>query len=386
MAQDESFFSRLPFITDFQHVFQHEAYHPLPEDWWLVITDIRNSTQAVAAGRYREVNSLAGCTVAALLNALRPLEIPYVFGGDGASFCIPPSHVEVVRDVLAGCQHLAEHYFGLSMRASLLPYREISSSASLAVCRYQQAQHLQQTFFSGQGLLVAEALIKESDQWAVPQGADLSTADFSGFECRWQAIPSPKEWMVSCIVAARTPDTKQRLDLYQQLIHKMDVLAHTLPFDASGLELTLDPSQLRSETLVRTASGANATWSAFKLRLETLLGKVMMLLKLHLGGVHWGEYKQETRANTDFRKLDGYYRCIFAADENELAPLKAWLEEQKMAGRLFYGLHLSHAAQLTCLISESRQRHVHFIDGCQGGYALAAQALKAQEAAMVLQR
>ncbi|WP_416885372.1 DUF3095 family protein [Marinospirillum sp.] len=380
MQQDAHFLNRLPLLSDFKAVFQQQSYHPLPEDWWLVITDIRGSTQAVEAGRYREVNSLAGCTVAAILNALRPIEIPYVFGGDGASFCIPPSHVEVVRDVLAGCQHLAEHYFGLSMRASLLPYCEISSSAPLAVCRYQQAQHLQQTFFSGQGLLVAEALIKESDQWAVLQGTHLGSADFSGFECRWQEIPSHKEWMVSCIVAARAPDAKQRLDLYQQLIEQMDVLAHTLPFDTAGLELALDSSRLRSEALVRTASGASATWSALKLRLETLLGKVMMSLKLHLGGVHWGEYKQETRANTDYRKLDGYYRCVFAADETELAPLKVWLEEQKTAGRLFYGLHLSHAAQLTCLISESRQRHVHFIDGCQGGYAMASQALKAQEA------
>ena len=41
-----------------------------------------------------------------------------------------------------------------------------------------------------------------------------------------------------------------------------------------------------------------------------------------------------------------------------------------------YGLHPSNRAQVTCLVFERMGHQVHFIDGADGGYALAAKDLK----------
>ena len=48
------------------------------------------------------------------------------------------------------------------------------------------------------------------------------------------------------------------------------------------------------------------------------------------------------------------------------------------AGRLAYGLHRSSAALITCLVRSYAGQHLHFVDGADGGYALAARELAAQ--------
>jgi hypothetical protein len=59
--------------------------------------------------------------------------------------------------------------------------------------------------------------------------------------------------------------------------------------------------------------------------------------------------------------------------------LRAWLDRSRAEGRLVYGMHVSRAAVVTCAVfSFAGDSHVHFIDGDEGGYALAAVALKRQ--------
>jgi hypothetical protein len=41
-----------------------------------------------------------------------------------------------------------------------------------------------------------------------------------------------------------------------------------------------------------------------------------------------------------------------------------------------YGLHISDRALMTCLVFERNGRQVHFVDGADGGYALAAKEMK----------
>lgn len=47
-------------------------------------------------------------------------------------------------------------------------------------------------------------------------------------------------------------------------------------------------------------------------------------------------------------------------------------------GKLNYGIHQSDAALVTCLINQVGVNHLHFVDGADGGYALAATDLKSK--------
>ena len=56
----------------------------------LGLSDIVRSTAAIAAGRYKAVNTAAAAVIAAVANALGDEDFPFVFGGDGASIALPP--------------------------------------------------------------------------------------------------------------------------------------------------------------------------------------------------------------------------------------------------------------------------------------------------------
>lgn len=383
-ATPVDFFDQLPPLRSFKQVLAPDNYRELPHDWWLVITDIVGSTKAINAGRYREINSLGGCTIAAVLNAAQPINLPYVFGGDGASFCIPPQSYIPVRNALLACQELARESFQLELRIGMLPYKQIQPKAEVWVGRYLKSKDLQQAIFVGQGLTEADRLVKQGREYQVQEGEGQAEADFSGFECRWQRIPSPLDVTVSLIVQVTATQLDQQFTAYQQLLERMQAFLgddqQQQPLSLDGVRLSFDRQELSSEARVKNyqqpeQSVKRHTW---RLRLQNLLGRLLMGLGLQLGGADWGRYKSDLILNSDYRKFDGVFRSVFAAKKANLAQLRSWLDEQHQQGNLYYGLHVSDAAQLTCLVKQTGVEHLHFVDGCDGGYALAARELKQQ--------
>lgn len=78
-----SFYSKLPVLTTFDSVLDSANYHPVPEDWHIVITDVIDSTSAIESGRYKEVNT-AGCLAAmAISNITKDMDFPFFFDGTG---------------------------------------------------------------------------------------------------------------------------------------------------------------------------------------------------------------------------------------------------------------------------------------------------------------
>ena len=45
---------------------------------------------------------------------------------------------------------------------------------------------------------------------------------------------------------------------------------------------------------------------------------------------------------------------------------------------LFYGIQISDSGLMTCMVFDRKDRHLHFVDGASGGYALAAKQMKGQ--------
>lgn len=57
---------------------------------------------AIRSGLYKAVNILGVSVITAVVNVAKPLTIPYMFGGDGASLCIPPALVTCLISPRAG--------------------------------------------------------------------------------------------------------------------------------------------------------------------------------------------------------------------------------------------------------------------------------------------
>ncbi len=76
------FYQQLKPFSRFSDFTESENYTDCPEDWYVVITDVKGSTRAIERGDYKAVNSLGVASIMAVLNAVKTESIPFVFGGD----------------------------------------------------------------------------------------------------------------------------------------------------------------------------------------------------------------------------------------------------------------------------------------------------------------
>ena len=66
----DGFYDGLAPFEVFADVTDPRHYRCLPADWFLGVADIVDSTQAIAEGRYRAVNTVGAAVIAAITNAL----------------------------------------------------------------------------------------------------------------------------------------------------------------------------------------------------------------------------------------------------------------------------------------------------------------------------
>src|ERR1700704_609265 len=94
----DSFYGGIAVFRGFGSLMDPALYSPLPDDWSVGVADIVESTKAIAQARYKAVNMAGASVIAAVANALEGREFPFVFGGDGASFAVPPQDLERTRE------------------------------------------------------------------------------------------------------------------------------------------------------------------------------------------------------------------------------------------------------------------------------------------------
>jgi Protein of unknown function (DUF3095) len=101
-----------------------------------------------------------------------------------------------------------------------------------------------------------------------------------------------------------------------------------------------------------------------------------MYFGTHTEETDWSRYKATLARNSDVRKFSDVYRQILAGNEAQRLALDEWLQQQFKRRQLLYGLHVTDRAHMTCLVFDYSGRHLHFIDGADGGLFLAAKAFK----------
>src|SRR3954465_9181956 len=107
IGNPRGFYAPIEPCADFDAVGSLEHFHRLPDDWLIVISDIRDSTPAISAGRYKDVNMIGAACIVAALNAVSDFEIPFVFGGDGATLALPQSLLPTILKALQRTRALA---------------------------------------------------------------------------------------------------------------------------------------------------------------------------------------------------------------------------------------------------------------------------------------
>jgi hypothetical protein len=47
-------------------------------------------------------------------------------------------------------------------------------------------------------------------------------------------------------------------------------------------------------------------------------------------------------------------------------------------GKITYGMNITHSSIMSCYVEDRRDKHIHFIDGTNGGYTKAALMYKSK--------
>lgn len=383
------FYRELTALESFQEAIQTQLHSSLPLDWWVVVADIAGSTLAIERGDYKKVNTVGVACIAAVVNIDRSIQIPYVFGGDGATMAIPGAIIERAHSALRGAQRLAKEDFGLDLRIGLVRVIDlVSSGFRVNLAKVALSKHVTQTCLSGRGWDEAERRTKTPGStgcvWLSESASASAQANFEGFECRWHSVENFNGHKLSLLVTAMSGEADRNLQTYQDVLKKVysiygDVQRHH-PLRASKMQLTMNPDSLSHELRVRSYS-RNA-WEKTRyflmMMLKNLAGIYLLRGNLDTKAVRWSRYRDELVENTDFRKFDGMLRMVIDGNDQQFMELQSYLEGMFREKQLAYGMHQSGEALVTCLVHSYTGNHMHFVDGSNGGYAMAARQLKQQ--------
>jgi hypothetical protein len=384
-AEEGGFFASLPEISDFGQVTQAEVYREAPATWSLALTDVRGSTRAIEAGRYRDVNALGVASIVAVCNALPDVDVPYVFGGDGATLLVPGSRAHPTAEALRGVARLAHSAYGLELRVGVVPLAELSAAGhSVRVARFRPSRHVSLAMFAGSGIAAAERWLKDPGlgaKYLIEQDGD-GDACLDGFECRWQPVQSRRGAIVSLLVLGRAATDEENALTYRAVLSELTRITSEQdlhPLDERRLKLPLfGDFSTEARLMSRGAAGPEATRAEQYAQKKARIGRLLIGLGASAGGFDGRTYVSELVENTDFRKFDGMLRMVLDLSESHISELTQVLEQARTAGRLSYGIHRAPSALVTCFVRSYAGNHLHFVDGADGGYALAAKNLKAQ--------
>jgi hypothetical protein len=375
----KGFFANLEPLRDYNLMVENKFYQDLPLDWVVVLTDVKGSTKAIEAGRYKEVNMVGVSCIIAVQNALGELAFPFIFGGDGATLAVPKSEIRVVKEALSHTRAVARQQFGLELRIAIIEAAKIiETGAQLKVAKLQVSEFQSLALVRGDGWTLAESWMKDGDGFTLPD-SQASMGDTEGLECRWNPIPARKDEILALIIQAREGGEGAQ-QIYRDILKEL-LAPDMKPITLSSLKMKWPPKFLVQEARMRVQNVRGRL---------AYLAKTLLVSMIHVAVLAWrGDknltdpipYLRELTENTDYVKFDECLRMIIDVSNEQKRKLLAKLEAHYQKGEIYYGYHADKNALMTCYI-QGPQKHIHFVDGGGGGYAMAAKVLKAQRRAV----
>jgi hypothetical protein len=381
-VDSNGFYERVPVFDRFSEIADPARYQPLPDDWHLGLADVVQSTKAIRENRYKAVNMAGASVIAAVANALGNREFPFVFGGDGASFAVPPADAALARETLAATAAWVRDELSLNLRVALIPVADVRQHGlAVDIARFAPSPDVSYAMFSGGGIAWAEAAMKRG-AYAIAPGPPGARPDLSGLSCRFSEIPAVRGTIMSLLVVpAVSPDATYRdfIARLVELIESSPDVSRPVP-DGAG-DLRWPPEGLELEVRATRRAGGSLLLRRAAVLIATAISYCVLRFNIKVGSFVPTTYLRQLRDNSDFRKYDDALRMVLDCTPALVRAIEARLAAAASAGIVRYGIHQQDRAMMTCFTpSAFRNDHVHFIDGALGGYALAASALKGEHA------
>ncbi|MGG7663992.1 DUF3095 domain-containing protein [Dyadobacter sp. BHUBP1] len=377
LARNEQFYSRLPanHISLGELLTEEHLFYNVPESWHVVITDIRNSTGAVAGGVHETVNLIATGSIVSVLNIAfkAGITVPFFFGGDGATFIMPPAIADAAMRALAVFRKNTMENFALDLRIGIVAVSEIYANGyELRLSKLRVSGAFSIPVILGDGLYYAEKLIKSEHYRFEYEPKPDDELDLRGMQCRWDKIGPPEmdQEVVTLLVTA--PAGKKQAELFAKVMEHIDGIYGPFPsrrpISVARLIWRTTFKKMEMEMRVREGStsmlGLAASWIAW------LFGYVYFRTS------YGRSYLNSLVEMSDTLVIDGKINTVITGTPAQRERLQAALDAMEAAREIHYGLHVSGESVMSCYVHDLKDGHIHFIDGAEGGYTKAAGMLK----------
>ncbi|MEA5618006.1 DUF3095 family protein [Cronbergia sp. UHCC 0137] len=378
----QHFYEQLPALKNFKQFTDLQNYSHLPEDWYVVITDVVNSTKAIERGRYKDINMASALSLVAVINLNPKFNLPFVFGGDGITLLVSKPMLSDILSVLSDNRQLVKRTFNLVLRVGFVPVEDIYQAGyKLQVAKYQVSPTYSQILIFGEGIDYAESLIKSTQHgynYLIPEDYEITnSANYTGFSCPFEDVRSSREEIISVIIKVRKEFFYNQHIFYKQVLDKVEFIFGS--FEESH------PLALSKLRFINSKSDRAKSLMNIQLDKKNGLAKILGMIAFKLLFVvtfsyakiiyHFFDDKIHFLASSDYKKFDGTLKMTLACDQKQRIEFEKYLEKMKQEGKIYFGIHTSDRALITCLVGANE---VHLVDSADGGYALAAKQLKKQ--------
>ncbi len=378
MQNDAQFYLNLPLhkISVSQLLRNEESFCDVPGDWHIVITDIKNSTRAVMDGKHQLVNLVATGSIISTVNIARKEKtmLPFFFGGDGATLLVPGTLRDEVLVALIEHQKNTQENFQLDLRVGCMKVSEVyKQNQLLKIAKVELEEGLDIPIVLGNGLRYAEEIIKNEKYEADLPQSDLSILNLQGMECRWDKIEPPEKRLEVVCLLVDVKEEKFQRPVFQKVLEAIDQIygpqQNRNPI--STQQLNLDASFQKISTEMRVKFGRFKLFYLLKNWLLTALAKTYFVVN-----ERGKRYLKQLVEWSDTLVIDGRINTVITGNLKQREKLMAVLDQMEKEGDLIYGIFVSPESVMSCYIRRQDNQHIHFVDGSEGGYTMAAGMLK----------
>ncbi len=378
MQTNDQFYGALPLnqIPVTHLLAEEHLFHRIPEDWHIIVTDIKGSTKAVKSGMQQIVNLIASGSIIAALNIGRTanISVPFFFGGDGATLLVPNSILSFTMLALKEHSKNAKRNHKIDLRVGYLPVTEVyNNNHQLLLSKGCLGGSFAIPVVLGNGLKYAEDVIK-SQQFEVPDVApEESILNLEGMECRWDRIKPPDGAQEIVCLLVEVKEQERHAEIFKKVLDQIEMIYGSQdqrnPISIPKLKLKATPARIAKEMQVRLGK---FQWSyLIKQFFITLFG--FAYFRFYQTGKN---YLNKLVELSDTLVLDGRINTVITGTASQRERLTKALEEIEKEGDIFFGLHVSEESVMSCYVRNREDQHIHFVDGSQGGYTQAAGMLK----------
>lgn len=374
---EDHFYSNLPIhkMPLHQLLIKNQLFEKVVASWCVIITDIKHSTVAVNSGQHENVNLIATGSIVAVLNIAfkANISVPFFFGGDGATFIVPPSIVDDVMKSLLKYRDNTLQNFNLDLRTGIMPVEEIYKQGyRLNICRFSSAETFSIPIVLGDGLAYAEQIIKGENYLLDRHDTASDEIDLSGMQCRWDKIEPPEnsDEVVTLIVIAS--EIEQQAIAFSKVIHHLDKIYGTpekrQPISVSKLIFKTSFNSLGKEMKHRI--GKIKLFELIKSWLINIYGYIYFRTE------RGKKYLKQLVEMSDTLVIDGRINTVITGTAQQRLILQKELNQLEKNNEILYALYVSGESIMSCYVRDLEDDHIHFVDGADGGYTQAAGILK----------